>query len=144
MTVSLQFPLEVENEWPPVGSESLAFEKKQGGYEAMGPPLFVRNLSVGDVIDVSTDEFGFVSKWWHKKKSGRSVAWLLRLSDTAELDHYLEELRMIGCNTAGVDEFGCYAVDIPEDVTIGSVDTILNALEADNVAVAFPSLRHPD
>lgn len=82
----LQFPLEVEDDWPPVGSESLPFEKLADGYRAMSPPLFVRDLSVGDVIDVSEDEFGFVSAWRHLAKSGRSVLWLLRLSETDEID----------------------------------------------------------
>lgn len=142
MTVSLQFPLNVEDEWPPVGSESLAFEKMPDGYEAKGPPLFVRNLSVGDIIDVSKDEFGFVSKWWHLGKSSRSVVWLLRLSATEEIDRSLEKLRMVGCNTAGAEVLGCYSVDVPENVTMATVDAVLDALDASEVAVAFPSMRH--
>lgn len=144
MSVSLQFPLDVEDDWPPVGSESLVFEKTSDGYEALAPPLFVRDLSVGDIIDVSRDKFGGILEWTHVKKSGRSVVWLLRLSNKATIDIYLKMLREIGCNTTGADDLGCYSVDVPENITIGTVDAILDTLDTSSVAVAFPSLRHPD
>jgi hypothetical protein len=50
MTASLQFSLDVEGGWPPVGSESLPFIERLEGFELMVPPLFVKDLAVGDVI----------------------------------------------------------------------------------------------
>jgi hypothetical protein len=144
MVISLQFPLHVEDDWPPVGSESLPFRKVRDGYELLTPPLFVYNLSVGDVINILEDGNGFVVEWSHLSKSARSVIWLLRLSEKAGIDIYLDELRQIGCNTTGISDFGCYSIDVPESVTIADVDAVLNNIDTMAIAVAFPSLRHTD
>jgi hypothetical protein len=144
MPISLQFPLEVVDDWPPVGSESLSFEKGASGYTLTVPPMFISELSVGDVIDVSEDEFGFVSDWWHLAKSGRSIIWLLIISKDACVNPILENLQKIGCHTAGIENLGCYSVDVPENVLIDVVDAILNELDTSTVAVTFPSFRHPE
>ena len=144
MTISLQFPLVVEDGWPPVSSESLPFEERANGYESTIPPLFVSDLSVGDMITISLDESGFISSWSHNFKSSRSVVWLLRLSSTGSINIALDKLRVLGCNTVGSDALGCYSVDVPAHISIGSVDSILEKLNPDEVAVAFPSMRHPD
>jgi hypothetical protein len=39
---------------------------------------------------------------------------------------------------------GAYAVDVPESVPITTVDAALAHLDPDSVAVAFPSMRHPE
>ena len=49
---SLSFPLDVEDDWPPVAIESLPFEAEDRGLRLLAPPLFVNGLSVGDVITV--------------------------------------------------------------------------------------------
>jgi len=144
MPISLQFPLQVVDDWPPVGSESLSFEKGTNGYTLMVPPMFISELSVGDVIDVSDDEFGFVSDWWHLAKSGRSVIWLLRISKGGFLDPILKNLRKIGCNTSGIESLGCYSIDVPENVSMDIVDAILSELDTSAAAVTFPSFRHPE
>jgi hypothetical protein len=142
MLVSLQFPLQVVDDWPPVGSESLSFEKGLIGYTLLVPPMFTSELSVGDVVEIFKDEFGFVSRWRHLARSGRSVIWILRISNGAFIEQTLNKLREVGCNTTGVDDLGCYSVDIPEDVSIKSVDAVLDELDTNAVAVAFPSFRH--
>lgn len=144
MSISLQFPLDVKDDWPPVGSESIQFEKLAEGYECLSTPLFVKDLSVGDVIEFEKDSEGFLSSWSHLSRSGRSTIWLLRLSDSDQIEICLQRLRAIGCNTTGVTEFGCYAIDVPEALAISDVDRVLEGLDSDLVAVAFPSMRHPD
>lgn len=144
MTVSLQFPLDVNDDWPPIGSESLPFEKSEGGYKCLSAPLFVKDLSVGDVIEFEKDSEGFLSNWSHLSRSGRSTIWLLRLADNDQIEPCLQKLRSLGCNTTGVAEFGCYAIDVPESLAISHVDDVLEDLDPDSVAVAFPSMRHPE
>ena len=144
MTISLQFLLDVEDDWPPVGSESLPFNKSEDGYKCLSVPLFVKELSVGDVIKFEKDSHGFVSNWSHINRSSRSTIWLLRLANNDQIEPCLQKLRSLGCNTTGVAEFGCYAIDVPEALAISDVDRVLGDLDPDLVAVAFPSMRHPE
>ena len=144
MSISLQFPLTVEDEWPPVGSESLPFKELGKGYECLSPPLFVKDLSVGDFIEFKKDSEGFLSSWSHLSRSGRSTIWLLRLADNDQIEPCMQRLRSLGCNTTGVTEFGCYSIDVPESLAISDVDEVLEVLDSGLVAVAFPSMRHPE
>jgi hypothetical protein len=144
MPISLQFPLNVEDEWPPVGSESLPFEKSGEGYECLSAPIFVKDLSVGDVIEFKKNSEGFLSNWSHISRSGRSTIWLLRLADNDQIEPCLQRLQSLGCNTTGIAEFGCYTIDVPEALAISDVDEVLETLDSELVAVAFPSMRHPE
>ena len=144
MSVSLQFALPMDEDWPPIGSESLPFDKVGKGYRCLSVPLFVKDLSVGDVIEINKSSGIFIESWCHIERSNRSTLWLLRLSDNPPIQNCLVALRLLECNTTGLDEFGCYAVDIPESVSIIDVDAILDELDDDLVAIAFPSMRHPD
>ena len=144
MTVSLQFPLVVDDGWPPFGSESLPFEKVGDQYRCLSAPLFVKDLSVGDIIGCEIGSNGFLNNWWHCHRSKRSVIWLLRQSMNDTVQPVLQLLRLSGCNTAGLDDFGCYTVDVPENVEITEIDKVLEALDQNTIAIAFPSLRHLD
>jgi Domain of unknown function (DUF4265) len=145
MTVSLQFPLDVEDDWPPFGSESLPFETVLEGHKSLVPPLFVKDLSVDDIIAVlERDDEGMVRAWEHVNRSNHSTIWLMRIGETENIGPCLEKLRSMGCNTSTMDQVGCYSIDVPPSIAIADVDEILEQLEEDAVAVAFPSMRHPD
>jgi hypothetical protein len=143
-TTSLKFSLQVEDGWPPVAVESLPFERRGEDYEALFAPLFVKNLSVGDRIAVTVDDDDSVVSWQHTHRSSRTTIWLLRLRQTNEIAAALSNLRSIGCNTVGLDSVGSYAIDIPDSVSIESVDAVLDKLDRDSVAIAYPSMRHPE
>lgn len=143
--MELKFRLESEEGWPPVGVEGVPFEETSGGFRALVPPIFVKDISVGDLIEVlkySSD--GYVLSWRHLLKSGHTTIWLLRLSEPSRIEEILEELRVLGCNTVGLKEFGCYAVDVPPDLEISLIDKILENADPQKVGVAFPSFRHPE
>lgn len=142
--VSFVFPLEVVDDWPPVASESLLFARCAGGYRALACPLFVKGLSVDDVVDVDLDANQYVSRWRHVSRSRRSTIWILRLAAENGIEDVLSKLRALGCNTVGVDEFGSYAVDVPESVHLDKVDPILECLDESSAGVAFASLRHEE
>lgn len=142
--VSLKFPLEVVDGWPPVGVESLPFKTTTEGYQALASPLFVKDLSVGDVIDPRLDDENMVHAWSHVSRSDRTTIWLLRLKQSNGIDAALAELRKLGCNSVGFAAGGSYSVDVPGAVSIEGVDAILAKLDSDAVAVAFPSMRHPE
>lgn len=144
MPLSLQFQLKPENGWPPFGSESLPFEKVIHGYKCLSAPLFVKKLSVDDVVSIEQDEENFVTSWRHLRKSERSVVWLLRLQDNPPIQACLHSLRSLQCNTSGLDDFGCYAIDVPPSLALSDVDDVLGVLDSELVAIAYPSLRHKE
>ncbi|MEC4595260.1 DUF4265 domain-containing protein [Nitrospirillum amazonense] len=148
MPVWLQFPLEIEEGWPPVAVESLPFEKvpcegMPNGYRALTAPLYVRGMSVGDIIMVQVDAAGLVQSWRHLHQSSHSTVWLLRMRAT-ELDLGLEALRRLGCHTVSAPQLSSYAIDVPPSVALAQVDAIIDTFDPEAVAAAFPSLRHPD
>ena len=142
-TESLMFALDVEDGWPPAGVECLPFRVTHEGYIALAPPLFVKDVSVGDVIDVTRDDTnGLVFSWRHVEKSERTTTWLLRLKSPDMITAVLPALQELGCKTVGFEPAGAYSVDVPESVPIAAVDAVLEQLDSASVAVAFPSMRH--
>ncbi|HRK47243.1 MAG TPA: DUF4265 domain-containing protein [Nocardioides sp.] len=136
------FQLDVEEEWPPVGIESVPCELRDGDYRVLVSPLFVKNLSVGDVISAELNADGAVRTWRHVQRSDHTTVWLLRLAANNNLDDVLTRLRGLGCNTVSLPQAGCYSVDVPGSVDIADVDAVLSMLDESAVGVAFPSMRH--
>lgn len=146
-TVSLGFVLEIEDGWPPVAVESLPFATGLvvEEYRLTKPPLFVKDLSVDDLIAVNEfDLEGNVVSWRHIVRSQRTTIWLLRLRQTEDIKRALSELRELGCNTVGLDSVGCYSIDVPENLGIEKIDAVLSSIDAERVAIAYPSMRHPE
>lgn len=142
---SLRFPLDVEDGWPPVAVECLPFTVVAGGLELQAAPLFVKKLSVGDVIRVVArkDE---VRSWKHRRRSKHSTIWLLETARGAkrQVAAVGKRLRALGCVTTTAEQLGVHAVDVPPEASLADVDAVLATLDGEKVAVAFPSLRHPD
>lgn len=139
------FPLEVDDGWPPCAVESLPIQKVPNGYMVLTPPLFVKELSVNDIIEVRLQTGSqVVESWRHVIRSTHTTIWLLRMHCTTTIDTVLAKLRTIGCTTVALDQFGAYSIDVPEAISISTIDTILEELDGDSVAIAFPALRHPD
>jgi hypothetical protein len=142
--VSLSFNLDVQDGWPPVAVESLPFRKTGNCYLALSAPLFVKDLSADDLISVRFSENLTVTDWKHISRSGRTTIWLLRLKRPNNIEHVLSQLRELGCSTSGTDTLGSYAIDVPVNVPISHVDSVLGLLDETVVATAFPSMRHPE
>jgi len=142
--VSLAFPLEVKDGWPPVGVECLPLVPVGAGYKLLQAPLFIKDLSVDDVLQIQLGDPETAMSWSHLQRSERSTVWLLRLAPTGQVEESLAALRRLGCSTTSLDAAGCHAVDVPAEISIGRVDEILRSLNESEVAVAFPSMRHPD
>ena len=142
--VFLKFPLQVVEGWPPVAVESLPFEKTVDGLRVLVPPLFIKDLSVGDIISAQKGEEDLVELWRHVRRSNRTTIWLLRLRQTHQIEKVLSELRALGCDTVGLESAGCYSVDVPECVAIREIDASIAQLDSASCAVVFPSMRHPE
>jgi hypothetical protein len=142
--MELQFPLEVVDGWPPVAVEGLPCTPTNGAYRVEVAPLFIKDLSAGDVISVTCDSAGHVSSWSHTVRSNRTTIWLLRLAETEQIAEVLGELRSLNCNTTQLPAYGCYSIDVPPECPIGDVDACLAKLDPSLVAIAYPSFRHQD
>lgn len=139
----LTFLLDVNDGWPPVGAESFPVRGVGLGFEVLHPPLFIKDMSVGDVIDANLDAEGQVESWRHRTRSEHTTIWLLRLNEAPEIADVLAKLRALGCFTVGGNlQLGSYAIDVPPTLPIKIVDEVLSGLDAERVAVAFPSFRH--
>lgn len=140
----LKFALEMTDGWPPISIECLPFSLEPAGLRLLAAPIFVKDLSVGDIISATSDENGNVTSWRHQMKSSRTTIWLLRMTDSEVLPVVLSELRQLGCNTAQLPNLGCFLIDVPAELAIADVDRCLEKLDPDAVAIAYPSFRHPE
>lgn len=141
---ALNFRLEVNDEWPPIARECLPFEPVHEGYRCLQAPLFVRDLSVDDIIVPDIDEEGSVASWHHLVRSERTTIWLLRIGPSESIAGVVHQLCDLGCSSSELAAAGCYAIDVPGDVAIERVDLCLDSLDATSVAVAYPSFRHAE
>ncbi len=121
---SLSFSLAVEDGWPSVGLECLPFDTVPGGLKLLVPPLFVKKLSVGDVITVRARRER-VSSWKHTQRSRHSTIWIAELGRgiTRAIKRALKRLRELGCSTSTSKDLGVYAVDVPPGQTVTLVYT---------------------
>lgn len=139
---TLKFPLDVKDEWPPVGVEDVGFVVVGDLYRAAVPPLFIKDLSVDDMIRVNLVDEDFVDSWEHVSRSSRTTVWLGRLTEENLSENVLSTLRGLGCTTSEAPAIGCYSVDVPEELAIDALDSVLEQLDPETVAVAFPAFRH--
>lgn len=140
----LLFILDVDDDWPPVSIEGIPCTIIDGAYQIKAAPLFVKEISVDDIIEVVFDHSGKVSSWHHIQKSNRSTIWLLRIAETQNIESVLQELRLLNCNTIRLPEYGSYSIDVPAGIKIQEVDFCLAKLDPDCVVIAYPSFRHED
>jgi hypothetical protein len=93
-TIEIRFPLDVDDDWPPVSIEGLPFNVSPLGYVLTVPPLFIRDLSVGDVIAAEVSIEGLVTSFRYVSRSDNSVVWLLRIGETQEIDGILNHCEL--------------------------------------------------
>ena len=142
--VMLTFELNVVDDWPPVASESLPFAEKENGFQLLTAPLFVKDLSAQDVLQIEFDVKGVVNTWSHVIRSSRTTIWVLRIDEPSGIEPVLHNLRQLGCNTGRLPSAGIYAVDVPETVALEWVEREFRKLMPGSVAIRYPSLRHLD
>ena len=143
--IELHFVLAVDDDWPPVSVEGVPVTRTGDKFRVETPPLFIKKLSVGDVIDVlEFDSENQVSSWKHHSFSNNSTIWLLCMGEPNNLEDVLPKLEVLGCKVIQLSGQGCYSINVPESCDIGDVDSCLAALDESKIAIAYPSFRHPD
>lgn len=137
------FVLDVDDGWPPVAKECLPCTRVDGGYRIEAAPLFVKDLSAGDVIAVDGRDGEDVVAWSHVEQSWRSTVWLMTFDDYV-IEDLLDRLKALGCNVVRFTGERYVSIDVPETCPIEQLDDCLDALDADRSAVAYPSFRHEE
>lgn len=142
-TVKLNFNLPDEgDDWPPVTTECMPFEDQGGGaYRLLVPPLFVRDLSVDDVLLVEIGKEGIVENWRHKARSNRSTIWVLGLKQK-NFEIVVKKLLELRCNVTRALSFDVASIDVPGELDRKTLESWLDKLDED--AVGYPSYRHED
>lgn len=138
-TVHLTFTLKVEEGWPPIATEGMPCRVVEGGYEILTPPLFVKDIAVGDVIQVAEENEGQVVEWTMVEESRHCTVWVM--AHDTELASELKELRELGCNTASLPGWSVYAIDLPPELNADELDARLERYSEEQISVAYPVWR---
>jgi len=145
-SIELLFKLDCDDEWPPAAVEGIWGQPEGSWFRALTCPLFVKGLSVGDVIAPELDNQGEVTAFKVIQPSQNSTVWVIA-QDPNVRENLLAAVRALGCNTVGglhTTPSLC-SIDVPANVTIDEIDSILGSLEREEkISIAYPSFRHPD
>lgn len=139
------FPLNIENGWPPVATESMWCERAGGNYKLQSIPLFVRGLAWGDVIAATPDKQSRrIEHYEVRELSGHSVIWMLN-PVKLDISEFITELQAMGCKVAtGLLGYHHYAIDVPPEADIAALDGMISVWDSLGLAFAYPAWRHED
>lgn len=142
-TVNLNFNLPDEDEdWPPVTTESLPFENLGGGrYRLLVAPLFVRDLSVDDVLLIEVSAEGIVWEWQYESRSKHSTIWVIDAAQS-KFEKVVSGLQGLGCKIVRAPMFDVYSIDVPGEIARESLEEWLDLL--DEESVGYPSYRYEE
>ena len=135
----LTFRLDVDEDgWPPVAAESVWCEQEGDYFRVRNTPFFVKSIAYGDLIQVNAVDDAEVVLCRVVQESGNSTVWLYFQGDTAP-QQVLAELNGIGCGYEGGAVPGYFAVNVPKNVSMNKVESVLAPLdECGKVFVAYP------
>jgi hypothetical protein len=140
---SLTFRLAVEDGWPPVAAECMPCAVDQGGFRMLAAPLFVRELSLDDIISITEEENGQIWSWQHIYKSANSTVWFLTIGDTS-IEEPLVHLTALGCSVVRFPVAGVISLNVPPSVSADLLDSYFAGFTVEELKVAYPSWRHQD
>lgn len=112
------FALDVEDGYPPVGTEGVWCERIDSNYKLVNIPFFIKGLAYGDVFAAQLDGVNdHVFEFEIVEESGHSVVWIFNSKsiDTSTLERALESL---GCRIEGMPQFRLHSVDVPPNVDL--------------------------
>ncbi|MFF5936680.1 DUF4265 domain-containing protein [Streptomyces sp. NPDC012508] len=120
--LKVHFRLEVEDDWPPAGVESLwATDRGNGTVELANTPFFVRGVAIGDIVETSTDNKG--TRWAGSvvRPSDNCTIRLIVLRDggsAAARQSVLNVFHELGAGGEGIERFRMVALDIPPNAEV--------------------------
>lgn len=140
----LNFALDIVDDWPPVSSECISCKKVALGYKVTVAPIFIKNLSVNDIIAAEPDHVnGMIFEWSHIVKSARSTVWVMELGNSSAKE-CITELQELGCNIVKFVQYRTHSIDVPDSLSCADLDSVLKKYESEGIAIAYPSWRHEE
>ena len=134
--LTFSFNLDVVEGWPPVAVEGLVFTNAGVNCYALEvSPFFIKDLSVGDVLNIETSADGFVSKWTHEFKSLRSTIWIMDWGDP-NLEMVVAHLLSKKCNVERFKQYKYLSLDIPSECSREELEFWLDKLDEEKAPVA--------
>ncbi len=138
----LRFALEIEEDWPPVATESVWCERIGDAYRLLNAPFFISGLAYGDTFIATVDPVnGCVFEHQLVEASGHSLVWVLN-NDALDFREARQGLLDLGCSIEGLPAFQLQAIDVPTGVDVTAINAAVGRLEELGLALAFPVWRH--
>ncbi|MCV2357318.1 DUF4265 domain-containing protein [Paucibacter sp. B2R-40] len=138
----LRFALDIEDDWPPVATESVWCQRDGDVFELQNAPFFISGLAWGDKFTATPDPVnGCVFDFNLVETSGHSLAWVLK-NDGSDFLRSRAKLLELGCRVEGFAAYNLWSVDIPPTAAPNEVETQLDHLETQGFAVAVPVWRY--
>jgi hypothetical protein len=136
------FALNIDDGWPPVGSEGVWCEVNNGKFTLKNAPFFISNLAVGDVFTADLDPVNkHVFEFSVIEQSGHSLIWIMNNKDI-DLTGFKSSLHQLKCNTEELQRFSYHSVDVPVDVNVNALNKLIDNFEKKGLDFAFPVWRH--
>ncbi|MGV9991373.1 DUF4265 domain-containing protein [Streptomyces sp. NPDC003374] len=127
--VKVHFRLELKDDWPPAGVESLwAVDQGDGTVRLDNIPWFVRGIACGDVVTTEPDEEGVL---WAGEVVRRSENCTIRLivfrdgGSGPARQSVLNAFGKLGVDGEGIERFGMVALDVPPTADLPRVRRLL-------------------
>jgi hypothetical protein len=138
----LLFALDVADGWPPVAAEGVWCKRDGEFYSIQNIPLFIRGLAVGDVFQAQPDSVnGQIFEFELVKSSGHSLVWVLN-NEGLDFSESEKRLRELGCSLVSFEKFSMFAIDVPAEVGRHEINAMVDSIEEEGFALAFPVWRH--
>ena len=131
LNAKIEFPLEIEDGYPPISVESLNARRVENEqFEILNTPFFVKNVAYGDFVSASKQQdgrlvFDACTKW-----SGFKAISIILLDDSMDTE-IMDLLRGLQC-VIEYGEFGdlrMVAVGVPVSVDYTQIRNSLDAYE---------------
>lgn len=137
------FDLEVSDNWPPVDAESLWLEKADAGYIIRTIPYFIRNISLGDIVEIEQLDNARAKLIRIVEQSENSTIWLYFKSQFERVDEVLTKLSAAGIVYEGGGIAGYYALTLYPDIPLRTFDSIIIPYESSGwVEIVYGAMRH--
>jgi hypothetical protein len=135
------FALEIEDGWPPLGTEGVWCKKIGEHYQLDNIPFFIQNLAVGDIFSASSDPVNeHIFEFKVLKESGHSVISILNNIDL-DLANFLNSVKKLGCTYEHFKQYSLTAIDVPPDIEIDELNKLVDKYEELGIDFAFPVWR---
>jgi hypothetical protein len=136
------FALDVNDGWPPVGTENVWCEKTGPIYELRSAPFFIKGLALGDKFSAVPDAVnGCIFEFVTVEASGHSLVWIAE-QNGLELERYKDDLKQLGLGLECFSQLKHHAIDVPALADSNAVNALMDRLEELGFMMAFPVWRH--